>query len=166
MKLRTKSDFSGPYWENGGDHRWDAYLHKAVRLVRELRPGTVLEIGTNGVGICVGSDTIGIDPKTKPTILHDITRAPWPCYSKAYDLGIATQVWEHLRGGQQAAFTELQRVCRYAILSFPYMWESRVPDDHSGIDKARIDEWTNHHRYIEEYILGDRRKRLMRLYRF
>ena len=163
MKLRKKEDFDGKYWDNGIHCRWDQYLFKVAELAAEINPNTVLEIGTNGIGLYFDSDSMGITPKTNPTFLHDATVAPWPFKDKQYDLGIATQVWEHLGTGQTVAFGELQRTCKKAILSFPYLWQCDPTDCHYNITAEKINEWTNNCKYSKEYVIY---YRLIRLYEF
>ena len=162
VKVREKEEFKGKYWK----HRWEAYLKYVVQYVREIDPEKILEIGTNGITLCEGSDTMDI--QGNPTYLHDATK-PFPIKGKQYDLVIATQVWEHLGTGQVEAFKEVMRVSHAAILSFPYLWKTSSDELHAGITKEIIDNWTNEEEYYDEKVVPNRNfrnKRLIRVYRW
>lgn len=73
-------------------------------------------------------------------VIHDATAAPWPWPDRQFAAVVATQVWEHLQGGQEPAWQEACRVADHVILSVPWKWKS--PADHAGIDAARLSEWT------------------------
>ena len=124
-----------PYF-NG---RW-SYHAEAVRMVKHVKPETVLEAGGNGVHIFKGSDDIDINKMIEPVICHDLREVPWPV-TKHYDLFIALQVWEHLEGEQQKAFLEVMRISDRALLSFPYKWINEGPR-HSNNDMDVIRFWT------------------------
>lgn len=146
MTLRAlgKRDFhrverQNPYWRG----RWP-YLRHVVRLVGELEPETVLEIGPGPSRLVPGSDTLDIDARTAPTYHHDAGVVPWPIESGAYDLVLGLQCWEHFDGRQSLAFVEACRVASprgHVLLSFPYLWRNATAE-HRGIDARRIREWT------------------------
>ena len=56
-------------------------------------------------------------------LLHDATATPWPIPGERYDLFVALQVFEHLGTSRRAAFTEVRRVARHAIVSLPIEWD-------------------------------------------
>lgn len=163
MKIREKEDFTGKYWLG----RWDDYLKYVVEYVEELNPKKVIEMGTNGISLCLDSDTLDISESSKPTFLQDAGKIPWPIKDKAYDLLIATQVWEHLKGNQELAFSEVKRISKSAILSFPYLWPNGS-ESHKGITKEIINKWTLNEPFSKEIIIesSNRLKRLIRLFIF
>jgi hypothetical protein len=126
-----------PYWK-AWEVRW-AYMAVVQDWMRELDPQRVLEAGTNGVGVCADSDTMGLEDEC--TFTHDLTQIMWPFENKEYDVFVALQVWEHLEGWKLEAFHEARRIAKHVILSFPYMWY--CPGNiHHGIDDRVISEWT------------------------
>ena len=122
-------------------HRRWRYYHPAIEMACRLAPQRILEIGAAYLPLFNGSDTLDIGETYEPTYLHDAGAAPWPIKTNSYDLVIALQVWEHLRGRQREAFEELRRCTRYAILSLPYRWRHSNAW-HNGIDDARVREWS------------------------
>ena len=119
------------------------YIQKAAEWAGEIDPRSVLELGPYRLAIVPAGDTMDRSAglTADPTILHDATVIPWPIADGAYDLFIALQVWEHLGASQAAAFAEVRRIARAAILSFPYRWN--MPGDcHHGIDESRVALWT------------------------
>ncbi len=128
-----------PYYAN----RWK-YLSAAAEWVKELNPGSVLELGPNRLPLVKGSDTMDrINVLPGLTYHHDASMLPWPVKKKPYDLFIALQVWEHLGAAQKAAFQEVMRISRAAIMSFPYKWPAGH-GCHSEIDDDVIASWTLH----------------------
>ena len=146
MNTVTERDLAlrrDPYWTG----RW-SYIDPVCSWLR-AQPShwQVLEIGPYTMPLVPGSwvldrkDHAGMAPLFKRT-LHDVRQAPWPLpAAMTFDLGIALQVWEHLEGAQEAAFAELRRVARRAILSTPYKWPRSKSPGHTGIDLARITGW-------------------------
>jgi hypothetical protein len=57
-----------------------------------------------------------------------------------FDCFTALQVWEHL-DNQSAAFQEVMRISKSAVLSFPYKW-TWGDVRHKGIDGKKIEKWT------------------------
>jgi hypothetical protein len=154
MKLLTRSLYesqtsaiSGKHWE-GAHSRW-AYHSAAVELVRGLdvkTPGSVLEVGTMGVQIVLGSDTMDYDANLankdwliaghKPTIMHDARNIPWPVSDGQYELLIALRVFHHLKPLQRECFAEVCRVARNIIIVVP------GTDVHPrGIDEDDFIQW-------------------------
>ncbi len=132
--------------------RW-RYYSKAIALVRRLAPQTVLEIGPGPLSLFPGSDTLDRNELYRPTHLHDATVTPWPIHTKAYDLIVALQVWEHLDGRQREAFQELERCARRAILSIPYCWKVRSDPVHSGIGDADVRDWAGGLAAVDEILI-------------
>ena len=108
--------------------RW-AYASKVIGKIRTLDGvERVLELGPGPGGrpIVNGADTMG---RTLPCdknckFIHDARIVPWPFPDKSYDLFIALQVFEHLRGRQREAFAEVRRIAHRAILTLPFQWRS------------------------------------------
>ena len=162
IQVKNKTFFSNKskYWDN----RWDNYLKDVAAIVSKLDVTKVLEVGTNGISLCIGSETLDI--KEGATYHYSITDTPLPFEDKNFDLIIATQVWEHLEGGQQRAFKEVLRLSKYFVMSVPYMWEKSAHKSHIGITKDIINDWTLNYPYQIEMIVGKKKKRLIRLYKF
>ena len=133
--------------------RW-AYFQEVVKMVREINPRSVLELGPALFTVVKNSDIMrkpeldrwGIPPDIQTTeYLHDATKTPWPI-EKKYDLFIALQVFEHLVDSQIQAFQEVKRIAKNAILSLPYKWDcpkdnANYPEHHM-IDEDTILKWT------------------------
>lgn len=139
-----------PYYRG----RW-VYYKEVLTLLQGLSLSTILEIGPGGRPLVKSADLI-LDPQDKQfgtpapstgrTIVHDVTRKPWPIADNAYDMVIALQVWEHLDNKQTRAFRELRRIAKRAILSFPHRWEGGKAKFmhrlHRDIDRELIRDWT------------------------
>jgi hypothetical protein len=107
---------------------------------------TALELGPHLRPLVIGADVLEIKAKDDMQvdgrlIIHDARDVPWPIADKAYDVFVALQVFEHLRGHQAAAFREVRRVARHAVLSLPIDW---VMPDPTNI----------HHQLSNETVLG------------
>jgi SAM-dependent methyltransferase len=163
--------FKDNYWK----HRWASYLKQVYEFTLKLNIATpILEIGCNGIPLFENSHTV--DKKSLdnyPTFKFNITKQ-WPLKDKSYDLVIACQVWEHLKGEQLIAFRELKRVCKTAIFTFPYLWIKKWKENtpwHLHITQDQINEWTENTQFEEQRILPSpvekfHRKRLFRYYNF
>jgi SAM-dependent methyltransferase len=128
--------------------RWP-YLRHAARIIAELDPASVLEVGPGPHPFVPGSVRLDVNERMSPEILHDASDAPWPVESGAFDLVLALQVFEHLgpRTGeaQRRAFDEARRVAGprgHVLLSFPFLWLGSSPA-HTGIDRKTIRMWTS-----------------------
>lgn len=133
--------------------RW-AYFGEVIKMVEEINPQSVLELGPALFTVVKNSDIMrkpeidvwGIPKNIQSTeYLHDATKTPWPI-DKKYDLFIALQVFEHLVDSQVQAFHEVKRLAKYAILSLPYKWDcprdnANYPEHHM-IDENTILQWT------------------------
>jgi hypothetical protein len=108
---------------------------------------TALEVGPHVLPLIVGADVMDLrdNPDLVPghqVIVHDATKAPWPMADRQYDLFVALQVFEHLGGGQRAAFREVRRVARHAVISLPIDWVMRDPTNcHHMISHERALSW-------------------------
>jgi hypothetical protein len=157
IDLMTYDDFESLLRGPRGEYyagRWE-YYREVIRIVDELRPERVLELGPGLMPVVKNADVMinpeedpyGRPPRTGGTVIRfDATRKPWPVADKAYDLFIALQVWEHLDNKQSRAFREARRVARAAILSFPWLWECgqdlALLRAHDDIDEELIADWT------------------------
>ncbi len=130
--------------------RWSymsAALAESADLIRRHGLRTALELGAPVRPIIVGADVMDVVARPEldasiPMTIHDATRTPWPFADKAYDLFLALQVFEHLKGGQQDAFREVRRVARHAVLSLPIGWEMADPKNaHHMISEERVLGW-------------------------
>jgi hypothetical protein len=100
----------------------------AADLIDRRRLRTALELGPHLRSLIVGADIMDIasEPDLQAEgrrITHNAMQSPWPIADKAYDLFVAFQVFEHLGAHQPAAFREVRRVARHAILSLPIDWD-------------------------------------------
>lgn len=122
--------------------RWKLY-ERVQQLIAARQPESVLELGSYRLPLVVESDTMDRSDRFSPTVVHDACVTPWPVADERYDLFVALQVWEHLLDRQQAAFREVRRIARSAILSFPYRWDCKKRNpSHHGITEEVIASWT------------------------
>lgn len=127
------------------------YLSTAARLIAELveREGltSALELGPHLRPMVTGADVLELTERPVPEgarrlILHDATITPWPVEDAAYDLFVGLQVFEHLGGGQGAAFAEVRRIARHAVISLPIDWDCKDPNNcHHMISHERALSW-------------------------
>jgi Methyltransferase domain len=127
------------------------YLSAASDVARELidrrRLRTALELGPHLRPLIVGADVMDVVRNEAlraegQRIVHDATVVPWPFADKAYDLFVALQVFEHLGTRQPAAFREVTRIARHAILSLPIDWVMADPANcHHGLTNERVLAW-------------------------
>ena len=149
----TKADFDAvagayPYYRARG-----RYLSVAARVAGELiaidGASSALELGPFLRPVVVGADVIDrraderlvLEPPAR-LFVHDVTQVPWPFDDGQYDLFVALQVFEHLGTSQNAAFREVARVARRAILSLPIDWEMDDPRNcHHMISNEQALSW-------------------------
>jgi hypothetical protein len=137
-----------PYYRTRG-----RYMSAAARLAGELIVAhgatSALELGPHLQPIVVGADAmelrenpgLHLEPGRR-VIVHDATQTPWPVADRQYDLFVGLQVFEHLGTLQNAAFHEVARVARNAIISLPIEWEMENTNDcHHGITRERALSW-------------------------
>lgn len=116
-------------------------------LIQRYGLRSALELGPNVRPLVVGADLM--DRSARPglaanghVLIHDATNIPWPIPSGRYDLFVALQVFEHLGTGQPAAFSEVRRIARHAIISLPIDWQMDDPrNPHHGISHERVLSW-------------------------
>lgn len=103
--------------------RWD-YHKKAVELLKEINPKSVLESGSMDIFLTNQSDSIDLDMPDwgwrltyTPTYTYDLTKTPWSVLSdKHYDVFVALRVFHHL-GDEEKYFKEMKRVSNHIILA-------------------------------------------------
>jgi hypothetical protein len=149
----TKAEFDAvarayPYYRARG-----RYLSVAARIAGELiaidGATSALELGPFLRPVVVGADVVDIRADERLVlapparlIVHDVTQVPWPFGDRQYDLFVALQVFEHLGTSQSAAFHEVARVARRAIISLPIDWEMDDPRNcHHMISSERALSW-------------------------
>ena len=136
MKYLTKDHCK----EVGQKHRWE-YLGIVVRYLKIIKPKSSLELGGCDRNTILDGDTMDKNWNMNPTYVWNAFKTPWPIKDKQYDVFIALQVWEHLKGKQYKVFREVPRIANWAIFSFPYRW--RGESSHCNINKTKILEWTH-----------------------
>jgi hypothetical protein len=130
--------------------RW-RYMAVAADVVGDLilRHGlrTALELGPKIQPLVVGADLMDLEPRPEldsaaRVLCHDATKVPWPIADGRYDLFVALQVFEHLGDQQAAAFAEVRRIARTAVISVPIGWTTVDPSDlHYGISHETVLSW-------------------------
>lgn len=147
--LKRVETLNSNYWNEGKGYRWD-YISYVIDQAQQLGAVRTIEAGASGIPL--NSDSYLFDlPEHDLNIIPYLAfnapkltpMMPEPCApipDKYYDCFIALQVWEHL-DNQAAAFREVMRISKAAILSFPYMW-NHGDKRHRGIDDAKIKAWT------------------------
>jgi len=137
--------------------RWP-YHERAIEIVKSLNvsdAGKVLEIGTFGAGLVIGSDKMDLPntswslPEHQMVIWHDAREIPWPFDNGRYELLIALRVWHHLHPMQCESFEEAKRVAQNLIIECP---EKEVVG--IGITREQFIEWNNGKSPIEEHDMG------------
>ena len=143
MKFITLEDFKKTAAEDKYYHleRWELYS-RVVDILKGMDIQSSLELGPHLLPIVHDGHTMDKRDTLPPTIQHDATVVPWPI-ERRYDCFIALQVWEHLKGNQQAAFSEVQKFADNAVLSFPYKWDCPKNPSHHSITCDTIEKWTN-----------------------
>jgi len=135
--------------------RWE-YYSETIEIAQRLNPKSILEVGPGPLHLFPNADSLDRAKKHKPTYQHDATIVPWPIADKAYDLIIASQVFEHFNGQQREAFAELRRCCRYGLVSIPYKWKTHKSDDHIGLTDGTMKSWTGGARPIAVSVIPKR----------
>lgn len=135
-----KVELSGSkYWQEGKTYRWK-YMEYVISILREICPDDtkLIEAGTSGMPLSDKSflyEYPEYDLNVTPFKIKDVR-----IISHDFDAFVALQVWEHL-DNQAAAFQEVMRIAKSAVLSFPYKWTWGDPR-HKGIDGKKIEQWT------------------------
>lgn len=142
-EFKSQIDQSGKktYWKSEGySNRWH-YYKEAARITQALNPKAVLEAGTMGVRVFMGSDTINYNKRSawktngKDTYWHDLAKIPYPI-TKKYDLFIAMRVMHRIEGetdiatvDHKAIFNEIRRICKSVLIAVPESWDWRIYTD-------------------------------------
>src|SRR4051812_39486596 len=155
-----------PYYKG----RW-GYYSAAMQILRRVGSPNVLEGGAAAVPLVPGSQVMQrpgasacVRGEHPATYLWDAGQTPWPIGGKRYDAVVALQVMEHLGDRQAAVFREMRRVARFAVLSFPYRWQTPNDPVHHDIDDTTIVRWTLNHPMTDRLVVpDDDAPRMMRL---
>ena len=148
--LQRTGELGGSHWKNA-PARW-AYHEAAISMLREIGltdPAEVLEMGTMGVSIVPGSDTIDYAEKWnykgfRPTFLHDARKTPWPVADGAYRAFVALRVYQHLHPVQQACFREARRVARNIVIVAPETYDvPELRDSSRGVPAEDFTAWND-----------------------
>ena len=147
--------------EIGKKHRWE-YLKIVVKYLKIINFNSCLELGCGIIPIVLDGDTMDKNDLPNLTYHWNSFKTPWPIKDKQYDMFVALQVWEHLKGKQNLIFQEVNRIANWAILSFPYKWSTK--GFHGGITKSVIANWTYPYKsFIKPRII---RKRIIYVFKF
>ena len=103
--------------------RW-SYHKKAVELLKELRPKSILEAGSMGIFLTDKSDSIDLDMPEwgwrlsyKPTYDYDLTKMPWSVIKdKQYDVFVALRLFHHMED-EAKYLKEMERISNKTILA-------------------------------------------------
>jgi hypothetical protein len=103
--------------------RWN-YHEKAVEILKEINPKTILEAGSMGIFLTNESDSIDLDMPEwgwrltyKPTYTYDLTKMPWkPIKDKQYDVFVALRVFHHMYD-EARYLKEMERISNKIILA-------------------------------------------------
>ena len=127
------------YWQEGKNYRWN-YMSYVIEQLKQICPddSKLIEAGTSGMPL---SDKSFLFEYPE----YDLNVTPFKMNNErikthAYETFVALQTWEHL-DNQAAAFSEVMRISKSAILSFPYKWKWGDAR-HKGIDGKKIEKWT------------------------
>jgi len=147
----TRSEFEelakrDPYYR-GRSRYFGTAAAVAGDMILRLQLRSALELGPNVRPLIVGADVMDRIPRPDVRsagrfVLHDATVVPWPIVKRRYDLFVALQVFEHLGSSQPAAFAEVRRIARHAIISLPIDWQMDDPrNPHHGISHDVVLSW-------------------------
>ena len=123
--------------------RWD-YHKKAVELLKEINPKSVLEAGSMNIFLTNQSDSIDLDMPDwgwrltyKPTYNYDLTKTPWkPIKDKQYDVFVALRVFHHMYD-EARYLKEMERISNKIILALT----SASADRYEKVRKANKGYW-------------------------
>jgi hypothetical protein len=144
------------------------YILAASRAAQDLidRHGlkTCLELGPYIRPCVTGSDVMDLSPRVSAGRVypHDASVTPWPIDGFRYDLFVALQVFEHLKGKQREAFAEVRRIAKHAVISLPIEWPGDPGNCHYGISHKQVLSWF--HPSVPSNVIegnGGRRQRLI-----
>lgn len=137
--LKKVDESGSKYWQEGKNYRWQ-YMEYVISILKEICPNDskLIEAGTSGMPL---SDKSFLYEYPE----YDLNVVPFKINGQRienyqFDCFTALQVFEHL-DNQSAAFQEVMRIAKSAVLSFPYKW-TRGDARHKGIDGKKIEKWT------------------------
>jgi hypothetical protein len=145
-------------WPPAYKARW-AYHARAIEAAKTLKishPREVLEIGSSGAQIVIGSDTMdlpsqeGEKTKSRQAYWHDARVLPWPIESGKYSLLVALRLWHHLSPVQEQCFLEAKRVARNVLIECPEREIVGV-----GITREQFIKWNKGVPPIMEFDMAD-----------
>jgi hypothetical protein len=142
--------------------RWE-YWRVVVNCLKVINPESCLELGAREKSIVLDGDTMNKCSYEDLTYMWNAFKQPWPIKNKQYDVFVALQVWEHLKGNQNKVFKEVVRISNWAILSFPFKW--RGNSSHSKINKSKISRWNYPYVPFAKPIIA-MKKRIIYIYKF
>jgi hypothetical protein len=153
MDFLTWENFEQNAELNKGEH-WDpryvkwrwGYHKRAIEIIKRSGtndPKKVLEMGTMGASIVIGSDTIDYDEDwnfegQNPTYLHDARKLPWPVCYKQYEWFIALRVFQYLSPVQKECFKEALRIAENVLIVVP---DDYPTDKGQGIKLQQFIDW-------------------------
>lgn len=141
--INRVKNLNNAYWNEGYKYRWE-YMGAVIDMMKSVGAVNTLEMGTFYIPLNDNSYLLELDIKYLVTgrgKIYDLNKIPYPIPDKTFDCAVALQVWEHLEN-QPGAFSELCRISKNIILSFPYQWK-HGDKMHRGIDDEKISKWTN-----------------------
>lgn len=136
------------------DRRWK-YHSRAIDIISQSgtdNPKKILELGTMGASLVIGSDTMDYEEKwnyegKKATFVHDARQIPWPVEDKHYEWFVALRVFHHLWPIQQRCFEEAKRIAHNVIIVVPLEippWDKKqTPRTDAGITPRQFLKWNN-----------------------
>ena len=126
--------------------RWK-YHQQAIDMIKTLaitNSKKVLEVGTAGIQIVSGSETMDL-PNTKwdystnsPTFNYDMRQIPWPIKEDHYELLIALRVFQHLAPLQKECLYEALRVAKHVLLAIPETYNTKKG---KGVTNEEMINW-------------------------
>ena len=149
IRVITEPEFeavaaSAPKYYKGRRRYISAAATAADDLIGRHGLRSALELGPHLRPLIVGADVMDRNqPEDLDRCRHG-QRSTTPRRAVAvrggqYDLFVALQVFEHIVGGQDAAFLEVRRVARHAVMSLPIDWVMKDPTNchHMISERAR-----------------------------
>lgn len=165
------SKLNDVYWNKelkNGFRRWE-YFTQVIDELHKIPHERVLEIGVYKMALTTHSDVMdltGCDIAKNFYHRDAGLKEAWEdIQDKQYDVVIANQVWEHLKGNQEEAWTEVARVADYALVTIPFGWNcAKTNPSHHNIGWDHVEKWFGAHGelYYEKYI----NERQLLCYRF
>lgn len=151
------------YWNNSYLKRWD-YISVVIDILKTLEPNRVLELGSYKINLTnisdnmdLSIDNIDMNNINNINYIRNATNLPYHEISdKYYDVFVSLQVFEHLKDKQCEVFKEVQRISKYAILSFPYKWTNPKDITHYNLDETVFSKWTNYKHPIDIKYINNR----------